>query len=126
MIGMLPKCLNKGGPMIQIVNYSVRSGGKRYLKGEVLKGLSPKEEKRLVKLGYAKIVETVDAKVKVTDDLNLRNITVDEAKSLIEDIRDVNKLYSILEQEVAGKDRSSLIEFIEDQIEEVAGEANEL
>ncbi|WZL82678.1 hypothetical protein QBE53_06080 [Vallitaleaceae bacterium 9-2] len=112
--------------MIQIVNYSVRSGGKRYLKGEVLKGLSPNEEKRLVKLGYAKIVETVDAKAKIKDELNLRNITVEEAKSLIEDIRDVDKLYSILEQEAAGKDRSSLIEFIEDQIEEVAGEANEL
>ncbi len=112
--------------MIQIINYSVRSGGKRYLKGEVLEGLSKKEEERLIKLGYAKAVEAVDAKTKIKDDLNLRNITVDEAKSLIEDIRDVDKLYSILEQEAAGKDRDSLIKFIEGQIEEVAGEGDEL
>ena len=102
--------------MVEVINFKVRSKGKVYTKGEFIKDLSKKEEERLVKLGFAKITE------QQVRNPGIEDMNVDDAKQLVDSMDSVDKLNELLEIEEQGKNRVSLIKFIQEKIEDLKSE----
>jgi hypothetical protein len=99
------------------VSIRVKDGKIRYNKayyniGDTISSLSQEEEARLVSLGVAEYTEeAIDEETVVT------NKNVKEAKELIESITSIDELNKILEEEIHGKNRTTIIQAISERIE---------
>lgn len=100
--------------MIRVINYKVRVNGKCYIKNEIIKCLSKKDEDRLIQLGYAERVGEETSENFVSD------LTVDEGKQWADNIDDITLLEDAIIEEKEGKNRKGLLQFIEARIKELS------
>lgn len=105
--------------MVRVINYKVRANGKDYVKGESIDCLSKVDEKRLIELGYVESVEEIPE-----GDSFLANLTVDEGKQWVDTVEDVETLLKAFEEEQQGKNRKTLLEFINNRLDELEENSN--
>lgn len=110
--------------MFKVTHGKVKFDGKLYGKneeaGDVITGLSTKQEESLAKKNYGDIINTKSAgksedETKIIPD----GATVPEVKKLIEKIDDIDNLYKMLEYEEAHENRKGVKEFLEEKIAEL-------
>lgn len=110
--------------MFKVTHGKVKFDGTIYGKdekaGDVIAGLSDKQEKSLEKKGYGDIINTKSVgKSENEAKLIPDDYTVDDVRGLIEKTNDKEALRSLLDYEEANKNRSGVIKPLEEKIVEL-------
>ena len=113
--------------MVRIIKGKVKTGATEHRAGDVIEGLSEKEEARLIEL---KVAEEATAKEVTQKEVAesaqdgsgedpYRDMNVEEMEEVIEGMDTVSELEKLLEYERQNKDRKTVVSAIKEKLEEV-------
>jgi len=120
--------------MFRIIHGKVKFKGVLYgpeeEAGDIISGLSPEQEERLVMKGYGEIVNPKSSNKKREHENfpNIKEMNVEQVNELIEKTQDIEMLYKIMKIEESSKKRTTILKPLREKIKEletVAEEENE-